>query len=76
MTTTTGSAMTTAPALTQLLTLEEAAERLGTSVRFIRRLRAERRLPFVKLGRHLRIDSADLAAFVDSCREDTAARHR
>ena len=76
MTTTTGSAMTTVPVLTQLLTLEEAAERLGTSVRFIRRLRAERRLPFVKLGRHLRIDSADLAAFVASCREETAARHR
>lgn len=76
MTTATGSAMTTAPALTQLLTLEEAAERLGTSVRFIRRLRAERRLPFVKLGRHLRIDSADLAAFVASCREEPAACRR
>ena len=76
MTTTTGSAMTTVPVLTQLLTLEEAAERLGTSVRFIRRLRAERRLPFVKLGRHLRIDSADLMAFVASCREETAAHHR
>lgn len=52
-----------------LLTVEQAAERLGTSVRFVRRLRAERRLPFVKLGKHLRIDSADLEAFIDAHRE-------
>jgi excisionase family DNA binding protein len=64
---------TTAPTL---LTVEQAAERLGTSVRFIRRLRAERRLPFVKLGKHLRIDSRDLEAFVASCREEIPSRHR
>jgi excisionase family DNA binding protein len=52
-----------------LLTVEQVAERLGTSVRFVRRLRAERRLPFVKLGKHLRIDSADLEAFIDAHRE-------
>jgi excisionase family DNA binding protein len=52
-----------------LLTVEQTAERLGTSVRFVRRLRAERRLPFVKLGKHLRIDSADLEAFIDAHRE-------
>lgn len=52
-----------------LLTVEQAAERLGTSVRFVRRLRAERRLAFVKLGKHLRIDSADLEAFIDAHRE-------
>jgi excisionase family DNA binding protein len=59
-----------------LLTLEQAAERLGTSVRFLRRLRAERRLPFVKLGKHLRIDSRDLEAFVASCREEISTRRR
>ena len=52
-----------------LLTVEQTAERLGTSVRFVRRLRAERRLPFVKLGKHLRIDRADLEAFIDAHRE-------
>lgn len=52
-----------------LLTVDQAAERLGTSVRFVRRLRAERRLPFVKLGKHLRIDSVDLEAFIDAHRE-------
>jgi len=39
-----------------LLTVEQASERLGTSTRFVRRLIAERRISFVKLGRHVRID--------------------
>jgi excisionase family DNA binding protein len=47
-----------------LLTVDQAAERLGTSPRFIRRLIAERRIAFAKLGKHVRIDSADLDAFV------------
>ena len=56
-----------------LLTLEQAAERLCTSVRFLRRLRAERRLPFVKLGKHLRVSIADLDAFIATCREEPAS---
>jgi len=43
-----------------LLTVEQAATRLGTTDRFIRRLRTERRIPVVKLGKHIRIDSDDL----------------
>jgi excisionase family DNA binding protein len=39
----------------KLLTVEETAERLGTSVRFVRRLVFERRIAYVKLGRHVRI---------------------
>ena len=62
----------TTTAHVNLLTLAEAAERLGTSVRFIRRLRHERRVPFVKLGKHLRIDSRDLDAYIAACREDPA----
>ena len=46
-----------------LLNVDQAAERLGTSPRFIRRLIAERRIAFAKLGKHVRIDSADLDAF-------------
>jgi excisionase family DNA binding protein len=52
----------------RLLTLAEVAERLGTSVRFIRRLIAERRIAFVKVGRHVRIDPADLEAFIAASR--------
>jgi excisionase family DNA binding protein len=48
----------------RLLTVGEAAEQLGTSTRFVRRLVFERRIAFVKVGRHVRITSADLEAFI------------
>jgi excisionase family DNA binding protein len=41
--------------LDTLLSVEQAAERLGTSVRFVRRLVFERRIAYVKLGRRVRI---------------------
>lgn len=47
-----------------LLSPEEAAERLGTSVRFIRRLIFERRISFTKLGRYVRIAASDLEEFI------------
>ena len=50
--------------LDRLLTVEEAAERLGTSVRFVRRLVTERRIAYVKVGRHVRLDSGDVEAFI------------
>lgn len=53
-----------------LLTVDQAAERLGTSVRFIRRLRSEGRIPVVKLGKHIRIDSTDLDQFITASRQE------
>jgi excisionase family DNA binding protein len=47
-----------------LLTIEEAAARLNMSARYVRRLVAERRIAFHRLGRAVRFDPADLAAFV------------
>jgi excisionase family DNA binding protein len=47
-----------------LLTVDEAAERMRTKPRFIRRLIAERRIPYVKLGAHVRIDDRDIDAFI------------
>ena len=47
-----------------LLTVEEAADRLGTSVRFVRRLVFERRIAYTKLGRHVRIATHDLDALI------------
>lgn len=46
------------------LTVGGAAEYLNTSVRFVRRLVAERRIAFHKVGSHVRIGVADLEAFV------------
>lgn len=48
----------------RLLTVQEVAERLGTGVRFPRRLVEERRITFVKVGRHVRIPERALEAYV------------
>lgn len=50
----------------RLLTVQEVAERLGTSVRFPRRLIEERRIAFVKVGRHVRISERTVKAFIDA----------
>ena len=49
----------------KLLTIEEAADRLGVTPRMIRRLTTSRRLPFVKLGRLVRFRDADIAHCVE-----------
>jgi excisionase family DNA binding protein len=51
-----------------LLTVDAAAERMSTSVRFVRRLIAERRIGFVKIGRYVRISEAALADFIEAGR--------
>ena len=48
----------------RLLSVEEAAALLGTTERFPRRLIAERRIAFVKLGRHVRIRESVLKAYI------------
>jgi len=50
----------------QLLSVEAAAERLDTKPRFIRRLIAERRIEFVRVGRHVRISESTLSDFIDA----------
>ena len=61
-----------------LLTVEQAAERLGTRPRFIRRLIDERRIEFHKVGRHVRISEQALAEFIENGRvvPVTSARRR
>ncbi len=59
----------TAPAPdVRLLTVEDAAERLGTKVRFVRRLVAERRIRFYKVGKYIRFHPDDLAAYIQDGR--------
>lgn len=48
----------------RLLTIEQAASRMGVSVRMVRRLTSERRLAFVKIGKHVRIATGTVDAFV------------
>lgn len=51
--------------LPHLLDIDEVAAHLGVSVRHVRRLVAERRIPFVKWGKLLRFDPADIAVWLD-----------
>jgi excisionase family DNA binding protein len=44
----------------RFLTVAETAEYLNTSERFVRRLIAERRIAFHRVGRHLRFSMSDL----------------
>ena len=51
-----------------LLTLDQVAERLNTSTRFVRRLVTERRIRFTKIGKYIRFTSADVEMFIEAGR--------
>ncbi len=52
--------------------VDQAAEHLAVTPRFVRTLVAERRVPFLKVGKFVRFDADDLDAWLDACRVDVA----
>ena len=56
----------------KLLTMEEAAGRLGTTPRHVRRLVFERRIAYRKVGRFIRFHPDDLAEYVATQRVEVA----
>jgi excisionase family DNA binding protein len=54
----------TRPPAERLLTVAEAAEVLNTTERFPRRLIEQRRIRFVRVGRHVRIPESALHEFI------------
>lgn len=48
----------------RFLTVAEVADRLGTTERFPRRLIEERRIEFVRIGRHVRIAESVLDDYI------------
>ena len=54
--------------LPKLLDLEAVAEHLGVTQRHVRRLVAERRIPFIKWGHLLRFDPAEISEWLDASR--------
>jgi excisionase family DNA binding protein len=50
----------------RLMTVAEVADLLGTTDRFPRRLIAERRIRFVRVGRHVRIPVSAVQQFIDA----------
>lgn len=53
-----------------LLTVDQAAEYLTVTPRFVRRLIEERRIPFVKLGKFVRLQTTDLDEFIAAGRQE------
>ncbi|GGU32190.1 helix-turn-helix domain-containing protein [Streptomyces violascens] len=49
----------------RLLSVPEAADRLGVGERFIRRLVSERRIRYVKVGKHVRIAASVLDTYIE-----------
>jgi excisionase family DNA binding protein len=60
----------------RLLTVAQVAELLGTTERFPRRLIAERRITFVRVGRHVRIPESALAEFISAGIVEPVTRRR
>ena len=64
------------PEADRLLTVEEAAEKLNTSVRFVRRLIAERRIWYTHVGRHVRIPESAVRELIQAGMVEPVARPR
>lgn len=63
-----------APALPSLVDVETLARGLGVGTRHVRRLVAERRIPFVKVGKLVRFDLVEIATWLDAHRVETRDR--
>jgi excisionase family DNA binding protein len=53
----------------RLLDITGLAEQLGVNTRHIRRLVAERRIPFIKWGHLIRFDPIEISEWIDSFRQ-------
>ncbi|MGA2930722.1 MAG: helix-turn-helix domain-containing protein [Acidimicrobiales bacterium] len=51
-----------------LLDINTVADSLGVTPRFVRRLVAERRIPYVKVGKFVRFDPGELDMWLDQQR--------
>lgn len=54
--------------LPHLLDIAALAEHLSVDVRHVRRLVADRRIPYIKWGHLLRFDPAEIDAWINDCR--------
>ncbi len=61
--------------LPHLLTIEQLAEHLGVTQRHVRRLVAEKRVPYLKWRRFIRFDPDEIAAWLDNARQPEAGRN-
>jgi excisionase family DNA binding protein len=52
----------------ELMSIEQLAQRLGITVRHVRRLVAERRMPYLKVGRLVGFDTRQVTEWLDTQR--------
>jgi excisionase family DNA binding protein len=64
------------PKVERLLTVAQVADVLGTTERFPRRLIAERRIRFIRVGRHVRIPESAVGEFIAAGVVEPIARRR
>lgn len=63
------------PPIQRLLDIEALATWLDIPARTVRYFVAERRIPFVRIGRHIRFDPAEIRRWIDQGRVDPVERH-
>ncbi|HWG74113.1 MAG TPA: excisionase family DNA-binding protein [Acidimicrobiales bacterium] len=56
-----------------LLTIDQLADRLCTTIRHVRRLIAERRVPYIKVGGRVRFDPEDIEGWLRASRRPLSA---
>lgn len=59
-----------------LLTVPEVAALMAVGTAYVYRLVSERRIPYLKLGHHVRFDPAELEAWLDQARVEPTVRRR
>jgi excisionase family DNA binding protein len=57
-----------ADSIPRLIDITDVAEHLGVPVRHVRRLVAERRIPYVRWGHHLRFSPVEIREWLDQAR--------
>lgn len=62
--------------LPHLLRIDELAELLGVSVRHLRRLVQERRIPSLKVGHYVMFDQSEILVWLEECRRPVDGLHR
>jgi excisionase family DNA binding protein len=66
--------MTDLSTIPQLLTIDQVAERLGITVRHVRRLVAEKRVPYLKVGKLVRFNPDEIKQWLASRRQGQEVR--
>ncbi len=62
--------------LPHLMRIDALAEVLGVSVRHLRRLVQERRIPYLKVGHYVMFDGREIATWLEECRRPVGGSRR